>query len=516
MLDIQKNQILLKWHDCVFTKIYAHDSVRRKIFEYLSIGKKFVNRKLVKLGIEDSKHRFYDNVNDLIYRGHIKSIYKFAKEFGYNVVLDENIKTILSNHPKHDMSFVDGLEIWGGDCFWKLFDHQRNAIEFSLNKLSGVMLSATGSGKTLITYCIIRDLIHRFPNQKFLITTPNVSLINQMFKDFELYSLKDDNFHVKDFIQKNDNKRIFDKQVLVGTPKGIYNRGKEFLNQFNGIIVDEVHGVNINSNTLSNILKKCTNAYTRIGMTGSLNGDAQKIDHASEMLLYGLFGDIKTFSKTSDLVEKDILPNFTIQCLELCYNKTIRNDFDDFLYTDPNDSTKIRSPEKIELYNLEREYMRNNLERRSLVSKVIKHANDTSICLFNGNEYGKTMYDILKNEITDREIYFVDKDVKIDKRSEIYDELIPNNPRCILVASFGTTKVGLSVKEFKYGFMMENFKSRSTVIQSIGRLLRGEDSMIFDFGDKFSSGSLLYKHFKQRKQLYLTENYKYKEKKVII
>ncbi len=92
----------------------------------------------------------------------------------------------------------------------------------------------------------------------------------------------------------------------------------------------------------------------------------------------------------------------------------------------------------------------------------------------------------------------------------------------ILIASFGTMAVGISVKALSNVIFLESYKSENLIIQSIGRILRlhneKERANVFDIVDIFCDkpNNILYKHYLERKKFYTERNYPYEELKILL
>jgi superfamily II DNA or RNA helicase len=261
------------------------------------------------MGIEDSHHRFYDGINQVIMRGHIAKVFQFCRETETKLTIGPNLKLITTHHPKYDPTFIENLVVSkdGNRVFMR--DHQMKFFEWGIKNRSGVGISATGSGKTMILYCMIRYLQNENPDTKIKIIVPNVTLITQAIDDFTDYSSLDDSWSVEDNCTKmhGNKKPDYSKNILITTWQSLKGHHKAFYEQWNHVFVDEVHGAD--APVLKNVILKCTNAYTKIGMTGSLKGSGANVNSISEMELIGLFGGrLETFSTAPQLMDLGILP----------------------------------------------------------------------------------------------------------------------------------------------------------------------------------------------------------------
>ena len=69
----------------------------------------------------------------------------------------------------------------------KVRDYQYTAIYEALRKRRKLIVSPTGSGKSLMIYSIVRFLFET--KNKVLIVVPTTSLVEQLYKDFFSYGL---------------------------------------------------------------------------------------------------------------------------------------------------------------------------------------------------------------------------------------------------------------------------------------------------------------------------------------
>ena len=74
-------------------------------------------------------------------------------------------------------------------------DYQKKAVLTMLNKARGVIISATGSGKSLMIYLFLMYMYKQ--GKKSVLIVPNVSLVEQMKSDFISYGFKHlDDLHI--------------------------------------------------------------------------------------------------------------------------------------------------------------------------------------------------------------------------------------------------------------------------------------------------------------------------------
>jgi superfamily II DNA or RNA helicase len=171
-----------------------------------------------------------------------------------------------------------------------------------------------------------------------------------------------------------------------------------------------------------------------------------------------------------------------------------------------------------------------------IFDNILSKTNKNTLVLFNLIDYGKKIYNKLRDNLQGVDVYYIDGETKKDRREYIKkkldssgkrakigkilgDDTIKDNPK-ILVASFGVFSTGVSVKNLHYLVFMESFKSEQLIIQSVGRVLRlsqGKNhATIFDIVDVFDNRTrnknALYKHYLERKSFYIKREYPVEEK----
>ena len=519
-MELNTNQIKIEWANCSFTSVITHDEIRRKLYDFLSINKKNYSRELIDLGIEDSKYRYYDPITQTIARGHIKYVLEFAKKNPqYELIIGDNLKLIQTHHPKYNPDFIrtlpltiDGKKV---NPFEYPYEYQGEFADWALEKRSGIGISATGSGKTLITYLIMRYLLNEQPDTKILIIVPNVTLVKQFYSDLDDFSSTDD-WNVEDHLSMlhgSVKEKTKFKNVLVTTWQSIKGKRKEFYEAYNHVICDEVHGAD--ASVLRKTLEKCINAYTKIGMTGSLKGTGKYIDPNARMTLEGLFGGrIEKFSDAAELMKRRVLPDLRILAKELRYNPRYLKEMQN-LSKVPRDKRHDKH-DKLKLFNEEKDYICTLESRKQYLNNFYSTLSGNVICFFNSIDNLEEAFDSYKGDKIPHKIY---GQVNTKDRDDILYEQIEKtvDKEHILFATYGTLSTGISVNNLDIGVMVESMKSRVKILQSIGRMLRGNKALVIDIGDNLGKGTnFLFNHFKTRKELYDSVGYKYFEKTVEI
>ena len=217
------------------------------------------------------------------------------------------------------LEFVSGLDIRSRGKTIEPRDYQIEAFVRSITQERSLVISPTGSGKSLIIYMMIRYFLEH-NRTRALIIVPTTSLVEQMKKDFADYSSNDAAFDTESVIHQiysGKEKHNFEANVVITTWQSAIKCGKGWFTQYGMVIGDEAHLFKAKS--LNTIMGNLVNARYRIGTTGTLDGS-----QCNELVLIGNFGPIHKVITTKNLIENDTLADLSIQCLVLKHDDVLR------------------------------------------------------------------------------------------------------------------------------------------------------------------------------------------------
>jgi superfamily II DNA or RNA helicase len=175
-----------------------------------------------------------------------------------------------------------------------------------------------------------------------------------------------------------------------------------------------------------------------------------------------------------------------------------------------------------EVYNIERKLVIESKKRLNYVVDFITRTSKNSLVLFQSvkDEYGKHIWNLIREKTNDKEVFYVDGDTDEGLREE-YKTRMASGGNKILIATYGTFSTGISINNIHNIFLVESYKSEVLIKQSLGRGMRkmeGKEKVnVIDFVDDFSSGryqNYLMKHGEVRLQIYKKEGFEYKIFKV--
>ena len=376
---------------------------------------------------------------------------------------------------------------------WEVRDYQFDAVINGLKRKRAILLSPTGSGKSLIIYILARYFLEEFNTGKILVIVPTTSLVEQMHNDFKHYGYDEKLMHR---IYSGKDKKT-DAPIIISTWQSIYKLPKDWFSQFGMIIGDECHG--FKSKSLMTIMNKCTEASYRFGTTGTLDG---ALTH--ELVLQGLFGRIMRVTTTKSLQENDTLAQLDITRLELNHDAQIKKYWGKRKYQDEID------------------YIVTNEKRNKFITNLAATQKGNTLVLFQFVEkHGQPLFNMIRDKIDNaRKVFYVSGQVDTNDREQIRN-ITEKQKDAIIVASLGTFSTGINIRNLHNIIFASPSKSQIRVLQSIGRGLRksdnGEPTKLYDLVDDISHQT--YKNFAllhgfERLKIYKKENFNYKTYKV--
>ena len=300
-------EIKVKQKDAVNLFVDCEKSTAKELNQYFTFYvPNYQYTPAYKKKIWDGQIRLFNLYGRKIYSGLLGYIKQFCVDRKYKIELELHDYGDLPS--KEDFfDYVKSLNLKHTP-----YPHQLTACYHALTTNRSLLLSPTGSGKSLIIYILIRYLLDlNFDVNKILVIVPTVGLVNQLYYDFESYSEKNKwdveaNFHR---IFSGQDKKT-NKKIVVSTWQSLYNMPKEFFSEFEAVFGDECHL--FKSKSLVSLMTKLENAYFRIGTTGTLDGT---LTH--KLVLEGLFGPVFKVTSTKKLIEKELLTDVKINCLNL-------------------------------------------------------------------------------------------------------------------------------------------------------------------------------------------------------
>ena len=472
--------LIIRKKNEVFLKIDCDPHIRHELqdeFTFDVPGAKFMPQYRSKYW--DGKIRLFNLQKQEIYVGLLDKITSFCKRYDYEFEFENSKYYGLPYEETESISYEGVKDYLTRISKYKPRDYQIDGVTDALQKNRRLIISPTGSGKSLMIYAVTR--YHVEHKRSTLIIVPTTSLVEQMYKDFVDYGWNVDGICHKIYAGKD---LMSQNPVIISTWQSIYKLPKDWFNRFDVVIGDEAH--QFKSKSLVSIMTKLYDTKYRYGFTGTLDGT-----QTHKWVLEGLFGPSYKIVNTKELQEKGYLATLNIKVLLLKHEPTTFDTYEDevqYLITHEKRNKFIR--------NLAWDLKGNTL---ILYSRVATH--------------GEVLYDIINND--ERKIFFVHGGVDVEERESVR-QITEKENDAIIIASFGTFSTGINIKNLHNVIFASPSKSRIRTLQSIGRVLRKSkdklNATLYDIADdckKKSKQNYTLNHLIERIKYYNEEKFSY-------
>ena len=473
--------------DSVNMKIDCDDSIAKELNQFFTFEvpnyqytPAYKNKKW------DGMIRLFNLYSRRLYIGLMDYLIQFAKDRNYTI--EQDFDNTVELDPDEVEQFIASLNM-------KItpYDYQLDAIKHAIKNQRSLLLSPTGSGKSLIIYCLVRYCLENLQDdEKILIVVPTTGLVSQMYNDFRDYAGKEWKVEKNCHTIFSGQDKTTPKQVVISTWQSIYKMPPEYFEQYKMVVGDECHLFKAKS--LTSLMSKMVNAEFRIGTTGTLDGT-----QVHKLVIEGLFGRVQKVTTTKNLMEKEVLSNLSIDCLVLEYK--------------PEEIEEIKRAKYID----ELKWIVGHEGRNKFISKLAKSVKGNTLILFNYVDlHGKPLYNLISEMCPDKKVFMIYGGTDVEQREEIR-QIVDKEKDAILVASYGTCSTGINIKNIHNIIFTSPSKSVIRVLQSIGRGLRrseSKDSMkLYDLADNLSHKKYrnhTMRHLDARIKIYTKEHFDYK------
>ncbi len=483
------SDLILHKQDEAFIKFECEKSIAQELADYFTFfvpGYQFMPA--YKNRLWDGKIRLADLRTHSIYHGLVPYIEKFCEERDYKLEIDAAVNNAESFSAIEANEFIEQLQLDKSIITEGIREYQYKSFLFAIRNRRMLLLSPTGSGKSLIQYLILRYLQHK-DYKKGLLIVPTTSLVEQMFADFKSYGYDADaNCHR----QYSGKDKHTDKFLTITTWQSIYKNPAEYFEQFDFVLGDEAH--QFKAKSLTTIMTGLRNASYRIGCTGTIDGT-----QTHKLVLEGLFGPVYQSTTTAKLIENKQLADFRIKCLVLKY---------------PEETCKLSRGWD---YQAEIDYIVSSKARNEFIRNLVLSLKGNSLVLFNLVEkHGKQLHKLIEEKAGNRHVFFVYGGTDVEVREQVRAITEKQND-AIIVASYGTFSTGINIRNLHNVVFASPSKSRVRNLQSIGRGLRignnKTEAVLYDIADDFRIGkhvNYTLQHLQDRVRIYDEEKFKYK------
>lgn len=421
-------------------------------------------------------------------RGLYKIAYDCCRNWGFPLSVDEGVQEDLKPTPVANWAqFEASLNLP-----FPPRDYQTAQATTALAARKGIIVSPTGSGKSMTIYLIVRWLLENTKGA-ILIVVPSKTLVSQMYEDFKSYGMSLIDAYAEKLYQGQEP--TFRKRILITTYQSIMKREPEFFQRYETLINDEAHSVK--SAMLMKIAKCCSNARYRLGFTGTI--PKEEVDKNN---IFGVLGQQIYELKSKELMDEGVLSGIAIVNLFLRYSEVFRTKGSNRTY-----------PEEVKLVE---EAEERNAAFDFILGKIPSGQN--TLVLFGHIEHLERTEEYLRGKYPDKRIEVIQGKTDVDERMDIKSAM-EDEKDFVLLATYGTMSTGVNIKRIHNIVFAASSKSHIRVLQSIGRGLRLHESkarlVLWDMIDDLSylarNGRVhlnyLMKHWNQRYQIYTEQNF---------
>ncbi len=471
----------------------------------------------------DGKIRYYNSRTKLLYKGLYTNLIDFCKMNNIQVV-----DLQLGYNTKIDVKYLDNLNISVYDnpssSYKKIRPDNNQTVAFkeALERKHLRVQMATGSGKTLFSYCLLHYLRNHV-NGKIVIVVPRQDLGNQFYNEYKAYSKFDKNFDINDIsVIHSKSKECPNNKILFITYQTLRNFDQDFFESVDVLIIDEAH--KSANKSLRGIVEKCVNTLYKIGMSGTFE---EKDPLVSDLCLQALLGDIFDVVNQRTLIESGRASDFEGRVYVIKHReediklyKSLMNEKNGIYKLEYEMLKNIKEKKLNELeqnINLmkagmkagdvsklvaQRDYLKNTFiqttskkwgyadeveflnscEARNhfILDVALKNDKGNSLVLFSRIEkHGDVLLELAqnKNRKYGANLFYIHGNTKL-KPDEAKKLIETSDKRCVTLANISMVREGWSVNNLHYLYLSCTIKDSKALTQLVGRLLRKDGTDI--------------------------------------
>lgn len=383
-----------------------------------------------KMGVWNGQQSYFDNgkVNLGLWRECLKACKEIGVSFNIenkeefplnrNVTL-ESVKDFCSEFFKSHKIYNKEKGEW---IPFMPYDYQIETAYKILKNRYCLSEVATSGGKTLIISIVYFYTLKNIDeNAKLLIIVPSITLVTQFYDsiiDFNIGENKDYDggnpnpleLRIEEIMSDRPRKHgSVNPNICIGTYQSLEKYPKEFFHQFHTVACDEAHLSK--AATLTSILKRTFgHAYNRFGVSGTFPSD----DSLEILTIQSVLGPNVTKIEASTLVKSGKITPMTIKAVILNH-------------ADSDISEKLNYIKKMgagaDAFRLEKEIIQSSDKRLEFIKKLVDRCDSNTLLLFHTIDYGTKIFNKLKDELPNKEFYYIDGEVNNKKRDVIKKEM---------------------------------------------------------------------------------------------
>jgi len=404
----------------------------------------------------DGTVRMYDKKTGKMQAGLLFILLRWLKESKYTYTVDPGLqKNLINKITRAEIqAWVDSLDISDEDGeSISPYDYQVESLFLTVKYQKLTLLAATSAGKSLIIYLINRFYDELYPEMKKIVVVPTAQLVNQLSKDFSDYSKRNGwNAAAKVHGIVDGATKASPKPIFISTWQAIQDMDRDFFEQMAVLLVDECHGAS--AKKLTNICNYSTNAFIRIGLTGTL-----KDNELHPIAVQACFGPAQRVVTTKELIDSGRATKVYVRQLLLSYNIADR------LHVNGGgkDGEALSFQQEVE-------FLFEHQWRNKVIVNLARSLKGNSLFLFERVDSHLLLLEGLMKE-AGLDVKVIHGDVKTGERDMI-KALAEAEDGVIILGTYGCVSTGISIKRLRNIVFCHPSKSIVRVLQSIGRVLR--------------------------------------------
>jgi superfamily II DNA or RNA helicase len=428
-----------------------------------------------KLGQWDGKIRFFEKTGKTYLRL-LEEIIPYLEGWNYDIELRDLRPAVSPVEPTMQIDWFAGHQ-WPNGKNIQLRDYQVAAINDAIINTGGIILAATGAGKTLMT-AAISDILGK-QELRVMTVVPSADLVTQTVTTYRACGL--------DVGVYSGSEKDYHHQHVVSTWQALQNN-PGILEMFQAFIWDESQGAK------ADVAKKILNDHAkhiawRFGVTGTLPKP-----ESDQMAIHATIGKVVHEISAKWLQDNGYLAKVEIEPVEIGDKAVLKEANKKFGGGD----------DEFPDYSAETAYLAKNEARMDFIADLIiakQRQFGNTLVLVNSIKFGEK----LAKKINDSVFLYGATDGDI--RKEWYD-LFETRDDLIVVASSGIASTGISIDRVFCLMVVDAKKSFVRTIQSIGRGLRkSHDKDFVHVADVYSNLKFSKKHAKERAKWYAEVQY---------
>jgi superfamily II DNA or RNA helicase len=346
---------------------------------------------------------------------------------------------------------------------------QEKILEAALKEQRGIILSATGTGKTIIA----AGLVSAFPKHNILFAVHSIDIAKQTYEQFQEFFGND-----VQLVYGETSKKLTNR-IIVSTIQSLATI-KDIAHYFDMIVIDEGHHAASPDGLYGKLLKLAVTPI-RFGFTATLPDD-----HFKNLVIEGLIGPVISEFSINDAIEADVVSKPKLRIIRVPESNEYKH------ITNHRDVYKKCVVE-------------NKTRNRLILKTAFEYANQgmTSLISVIQVEHATMLLGLAQKAFPNLKIFVVKGEIDSDTRQTIRKRLNAKEIDCVIATS--AWKEGIDIPTLDVVTNAGDHKSLIPTMQQIGRGIRRtkekSEVIVVDVFD--TNNWRLVSHFGDRMSIYL-------------